>query len=257
MIDANCPYNCNSLHQILDRQQGHLVPCPHCADFAEDEVLMNENIYSKLGFPDSINLTAVIDPSNLVPPSELPFLKPGTVEDVVDFTHTVWGCLSQGVLPPRSCIIGLGIKGRYMNIAYPLLAAAYASGLATHPLITASRVSYLKLRDQVDEINELISTPVVVIVIEEGVTRSAVQVCKGLMQERALIGYPTIFVTTAPLNAVTVMIDLDPSAGSTLAFPSFVEYIQGTRDKYSRYTQGALGVENEYQDSDENSTESF
>ena len=244
MIDTNCPYNCNTSQLILDRKRSKLVPCPHCSKLAMDRVLEEEGFYKELGLSYDPNILPLVDKSILLGSQELEYLEPGSLDKVADKLKKVADTLRQGVLPDRSLLFSLGIRGRLMNAQYPLLSSAFLGGLKVHPLVSAQDLEIWKLREEIDQLDELYSSKVVVITIEEGASRAELQVCKGVMQVRASRGLPTIFVTTWSASSVATLVDSDDSAGMFLADPYIIQYSTENKDKYSKYVLGVLGLDN-------------
>lgn len=246
MIDKECPFHCNASNQVFDRQSRTWVVCPHCSDYAQHRVFTRDSdIYKDLGFSENLNITPTLDFDAILPDYEVSRITPESLEDVRTTCEELWSNLTQGILPSRSVCIGLGIKGRLHLLAYPLLATAYSAGLTCCPLLTATELMNAKLMENMELLDRVLTSQVAVLVVEEGSTRSGLHTVKGVMQTRALKGLPTIILTTWMINAVNVLLDKDPLSGNVLADPHMVLYKTGDQEKYSRYTMGILGLDNQ------------
>lgn len=245
MLDPNCPYRCNGQNRYLDRGTAQLVACPHCTEKAEEFVSEpSVEMYQHFGFPTNLNITQHLDIDLLFPDYELDRLTPQSVSDFKSFLESLWSNLKRGILPERSLCIGMGIKGRFSDLVFPLLAASYTSGLTTHPVVLSADLLRWKLEENMDALEEVHSAQTVIVFIEEGSTRVQLHAVKGLMQIRALRGLPTIIVTTWSVNSVNVLLDNDPHAGYSLAEPHFVIYKSSEYERYSAYSLGILGLNN-------------
>ena len=58
-----------------------------------------------------------------------------------------------------------------------------------------------------DEIDEFYANDLVVMLLNEGITKSVISSVKGLMQIRGLAGKPTVFVTTMERSRVESILD--------------------------------------------------
>lgn len=249
MVSENCPNQCNpTTHLFLNRATRELVPCPICKTTLRD-TLLTQDLSEELGIPDMKGYTGQLLLDKIIPAYEVSYLTPESYQGFCDYLQTLWGSLSQGILPSRSLALGLGMKGRVNQVAFPLLATSALAGLTVHPFISASEITALKLREDIEALEKLYSSQVLIVLLEEGASRAHLQVLKGVMQTRSIRSLPTIILTTWSVNSVATLIDSDPEVGYSLADPHFVQYLTShtTADqpsKYSQVTMGILGLPN-------------
>lgn len=245
MLSSDCPYKCNVDNEVLDPARGRMVPCPHCREVATKQVAEQEySVAEKLGFKNQPYLSPTLNKSQLVPEYELSYTVSGSYDKLFNDLKTLWGKLSQGELPRRSVCYGLGMKGRITRTAFALLHAAYSSGMNVHPLITGHELRNWDYYSP-EELSDAVNSKVVVVLLEEGITREGLRVAKGFMQSRASRGYPTIFITTCTINTLNTLVDSDELAGLEYAEPHFLEYPTTDQNKYSKFVMGILGDKNE------------
>lgn len=254
----DCPFNCSN-GKILDYDIHKLVSCPHCSsrreELAKDGLAENdagdiEPLHRLLGVNNKY-LEAKFVYDAVVPESERLFLEDESITRQKDLLEELYLGLSVGEKPDKSYCFGLGNKGRVDRLAYPLLAKAYLGGLSVARFISCAEYNRLYIAMS-SEIEAFMEKDIVLMLIPDGSSKADILSAKGLMQNRALNGKGTIFITTWSIEACSILLGYFGEETYFLASGSFVEYKVGKKKKHSTYINQLTGVENEvYMDDEE------
>lgn len=249
-----CPYNCNEMGNILDTNQGKMIPCPHCSEIKrkmikEGQVEVEDEEVSLplarvLGIEEEfLNEKFVYE--TVIPEGELLFIDDESVKKQKDVAEELYLGLSVGNLPSESLCFGISIKGRAERFAYPMLAKAYMSGLSVGRFISCTEFNRISL-DSKEDILEFYNVDYLMMLINEGCLQADLAAAKGLMQSRALKGKPTVFVTTWTVESCSLFLGYYNNDSKSLATPVFVEYKTSKKKGHSHYINKILGVENDF-----------
>lgn len=255
----DCPYNCSN-GQVMDYEIRKLIPCPYCSEkrkdlanqgLAENEQGDIEPLHRILGVNNKYLESKFIYDA-VVPEPEKLFLVDESISRQKDLLDEIYLGLTVGELPDKSYCFGLGNKGRVDRLVYPFLAKAYLAGLSVAKFISCGMYNRLHVAMS-DEISSYLERDLVIMLIQDGSSKSDILSAKGLMQERASYGKCTIFVTTWSIEACSMLLGYFGEETFYLASGSFVEY--KSSKKHSKYINQLTGVENDIyvEDEEENS----
>ncbi len=245
----DCPYHCTNGY-IFDYEISKKVLCPHCSKKRDD--LIHQGSLEVDGEVVQVDLPAMLGVKSkylssrlsydlVVPDSEKVFITDESLEFQKTCIEDLYLSLSLGKLPDSSYCFGLGVKGYIDALVYPLLAKAYSSGVSVAPFISCERYSYM-LNHREDAIREYLDADLAIMLISDGSSKAGVFSAKGFMQERAINGKPTVFVSTWQIEACSMLLGTVNHEGCFLAKPVFVHYKKSR--KKSNYINQLTGVDN-------------
>lgn len=235
--------------QVFNITTRKLEPCPECKLIRQEEVRENtakdtgQRLEDLLGFEGRL-LNSELEMASIIPEVERPFLEQESLEFVEEQVDKVFGCLVRGEAPSESVCFGLGIKGKFDRLVFPMMIRAYRQGLKVHRFLSV--LEYNRLVQQEDpEVSDIINADVVFLLINEGLSNAEISAAKGLMQIRGIRGKATIFVTTWLIQACSALLGTVGESELILAKPVFVEYRRKEGEKKeSGYIERLKGVEN-------------
>lgn len=249
-----CPYRCNDNGNILDTNQGKMIPCPYCSE--KKKAMMKDGLVEVEGEEVSLPLAQILGIENeflndrfvyssVIPEAELLFIDEESVEKQSEIAEELYLGLTIGNLPTESLCFGISIKGRAERFAYPMLAKAYMSGLSVGKFISCTEFNRISL-DAKEDIMDFYNVDFLMMLINEGCLQSDLASAKGLMQARALKGKPTVFVTTWTIESCSLFLGYWDNDSKSLATPVFVEYKTSKKKGHSHYINKIMGVENNF-----------
>lgn len=242
----DCPHGCNKQGQLFDRALGRFVSCPYCEGKRKEAIesgLIDEkeeslSIHEELGFSDKY-LTSYFDYDLLIPDMEKPLIDMESYEDVRSASETLRGILSRGELPTYSMCFGLARKGSCDRLAFPMLALAYERGLGSGKFIS-SRVYYSKYMQDKD-LQEYYDLDLLFVLVTSGSSYRELMCIRGLMEARAVVGKPTIFVTNNDIDECLLLLGSVDGGSYYLASPYFIERTK-TKDSHSYASDNLRGA---------------
>lgn len=255
-----CPYHCNDNGNILDTNQGKLIPCPYCSTKKQD--MIKEGLVEVEGEDFSLPLAKILGIENeflndrfvyssIIPEAELLFIDEESVKKQSEIAENLYLNLAIGNVPSESLCFGISIKGSAEKFAYPMLAKAYTSGLSVCRFISCTEFNRISL-DSNSDILDFYNADFVMMLINEGCLQADLASAKGLMQARALKGKPTVFVTTWTIESCSLFLGYWNNDSKSLATPVFVEYKSAKKKGHSHYINKIMGVDNTFVQSDSN-----
>lgn len=242
-----CKYNCSN-GRIFDTGTRSWVVCPECKDKKLKEVNNSDNLDNlKEDFGiDFEGLSGVLVPEAIIPENERNYIEPETFSNLKEGLMRIYARLNQGKGLKGSYCFGLGVKGRINELVFPLQKVAYTSGLTVSKFITAIGLSQMLLKQDIPD--DLFTSDLCIILINEGCSKADVSACKGVMQERASKGLSTVFVTTWSVEACSNLLGYEGDESLYLAKPVFIAYKYS--GKKSNYINNLFGVDNALPDID-------
>lgn len=237
--ENKCSYNCNN-GRIFDVRIKSWVACPECKGKKLKEFeIKEEEISEKLGV-DGSNLSGVLVTEAVIPSNERNYIEAESFENLDKNLKQIMSRLLQGKSIKESYCFGLGVKGRVKELVFPLQKTAYTSGLNVVRFVSAIGLSQMLLKQSLPE--NIFNGDLCIILINEGCSKADVSACKGIMQERAVNGLGTVFVTTWSVEACSNLLGYERDEDCYLAKPVFIRYKYS--EKHSNYINDLFGVEN-------------
>lgn len=233
-------HNCTN-GQVFDFATKSRIPCPVCrTDRAK--VVVDKSFYQEVGIVNNhLGRRFVWD--EVISPGEKAFLNIEQYKTVGDELTAIYEGLSAGNPPNYSAVAGLGYKGDIEKVAYPMLAAAYTSGLQIAPLTGVKRYNRESLEEGSDLVFQLEEAQFAIVVLTEGMSKAEIFAAKGLMQERGLRGWPTLFLTTWTIEGCSALLaEAGTDDSKLLAKSLFITYAKA--EKKSNYINNITGVQN-------------
>lgn len=247
----DCPYGCNAKGMLLDTNTGKFVQCPHCLKkkkemlamgYVEDDNSEQVNIQDAIGIRSEYLSTKFVYEA-VIPDGEKVFIDEESMKWQKEEADKLYLGLTVGDLPEENLCFGLSVKGRVDRFVYPMIAKAYLSSISVGKFTSCSEFYRMRLRNDKD-LDGLMTSDLVFMLIDDGVNFAEVSAAKGLMQNRGISGKPTIFVTTWDIESCSGLLG---EGSMMLAKPIFTRYKKGK--KHSTYINGLLGMENRSVDS--------
>lgn len=238
-MEEKCKYNCSN-GRIFDPNIQSWVVCPECKGKKMKELDEHPEKSQELFGISAEDLSGVLVPEAIIPRNERGYLEDESFKTLSDTLKEIYAKLNQGNSLKESYCFGLGVKGKVNELIYPLQKVGYSSGLSISKLVTAIGLSQMLLSQSIDE--DLFSSDLCIVLINEGCSKADVSACKGLMQERASRGLGTIFVTTWSVEACSNLLGYYEESDLYLAKPVFVKYKYS--EKKSNYINNLYGVDN-------------
>lgn len=254
---SDCPYNCNSKGKIVDPREHKWVDCPYCYDkrmqLAKEGVVEVDNgvemeISEALGIKNARFLSGRFVYRACIPEFETgedSCFEPETVELQEKEAKRLYEGLCAGELPEGSMLFGLGGSGRVDMFLFPMLVHAYKAGLT---VAWVESLSYDRMKSDRDyDVERLVDSDLLMVVLLDGDTLQQVLSVKGLMKMRALRYKPTVLVTTgSPLVYRKLLHGYNDPDLYELAKPVFliVKSRWGKSRNYGGYMNGILGLKN-------------
>lgn len=212
----DCPYGCNDKGMLLDESTRTFVKCPHCWEKRKElmrgsvddtgvENLDLAELRKKFG-SEGLYLSGEFSYDAIVVEGERLLLDAESLEYQEAEIKELLNCLKRSELPRCSYCFGIESRGRVDRLAFPILADAYKNGLSVCRFISANEYGRI-VNTLEDEIDEFYANDLVVMLLNEGITKSVISSVKGLMQIRGLAGKPTVFVTTMERSRVESILD--------------------------------------------------
>ena len=240
-----CSYNCNTEYKIFDPITRSMIPCPDCYN------KIREGLARGIAPADGGDLMAeyhlrhlTYTWEELVPKYSIPHLDPeklqdvkGTIQIVCDLLGEVGGSLD------RSYCFGITEKGYPERLAEPMIMRALHSGKSVAPLYTASDYNEMLIKGDVESSDALINSSVVVMIVDQGITKDGILAVKNLLERRGIRYRPTILITTWSMSALSMLLSWDGEGGSsfTQCEPHFLSYKNSTEGRKNWYMRGITG----------------
>ena len=245
-----CPHGCNKEGKLFDRALAKFLNCPYCEkkrkELADSGLVESESgeevsIQKELGFSD-LYLSTYFDFDLLISESERPLLDSASVQEVKESIDSLRGILSRGDLPSKSYCFGLARKGFVDKLAFPLLAAAYEKGIGKGKFLP-SRLYYSYYMQEKD-LQEYYDVDLLFVLINSGSSYKELMCIRGLMEARAVVGKPTIFVTNQDIDECLLLLGSVNEPSLYLASPYFMERIKtkGSHSYRSDSLRSGLGI---------------
>lgn len=241
--ENTCKYNCQN-GRLFDVRTKSWVVCPDCKDKKLKDVDKNDSIAREKFGVNAGNLSGVLVPEAIIPQAERVYIDEESFESFSSNLNEIYSRLNSGKGLKQSYCFGLGVKGKVTELVFPLQKIAYACGLGVSKFITAIGLSQMLLKQTVPD--DLYTSDLCIILINEGCSKADVGACKGVMQERASRGLGTVFVTTWSVEACSNLLTYELDVDMFLAKPVFVKYKYA--EKQSNYINGLFGVDNSLPD---------
>lgn len=238
--EKGCKFNCNN-GRIFDPKIQQWVLCPECKGEREQELVEpTEDVVEVLGFDPSL-FTGNYLPKTVLPLSEQQYIDEEAWKMFMEESENLFNTLLRGEVPGYSMCFGLKVKGNPELLINPMMMKGYQNGLSVGKLTTAISLERAILNQE--DISEVYSNDLQFILINEGSSRAAISVCKGVMQERAVRGRATIMVTTWDIEAISNLLSTYGTKSKYLAEPVFLKYKYNDK-KQSKYINDLYGQEN-------------
>lgn len=193
-----CPYGCNEKGMLLDVKLKEMVECPYCSkkrkEMVSESTEESEDVKKLMGFEDEF-LSGVFSVDGVIPEAEMERYNQDSVSMLDDFVKDIITRFRVGEPLEESVCLGIGEKGNFMKLAYPLSVEAYKAGYSVSRFIAANELAYI-INTLQDEIDSYYGDDLVIILLNDGITKSVLSSMKGIMQVRSINDKPTIFITT-------------------------------------------------------------
>lgn len=215
VTDEKCPYGC--VNGVIFHPRKHRSSaCPHCSQVRKDIVYNNsgfkseETIEKKLGIQE-----------RLVGKSEYSFdsifrinmdrFESASVSYVKGELDKLISDLSLGDLPKYSILFNLGDRVYEENFVNPILIRAYLAGINVTPLLSVYEISTLRRAvesqdyvnaDDCNKYSEYLNADLSVVTLDEGITKSGVDLVKGFVFARGRLRKPTVILTHSSLSDI-------------------------------------------------------
>lgn len=213
--DEKCPYGC--VNGIVFHPRRHVnIPCPHCSKVRKDVVYNNDNFSSEETIESRLGLQ-----ERVVGKSEYSFesifrvsldkFEQSSLTHVKDELDRLISDLSLGDLPKYSMLFNLGDKIYEENFVNPLLIRAYLAGISVTPLLSVYDIASLRRAVEsldygnVEESNlykDYLYSDLSLVTIDEGITKSGLDLIKGFVFARGRLRKPTVILTHSSMSEI-------------------------------------------------------
>ncbi len=221
----DCPNHCVSGY-LFDPYSHKKTLCPYCDELRRKQIQGavdvedNKDIYTKLNIRKSYT-GSFLSLDNVIPKESQGYLVETSLKAVWTELEGLGVKLTAAELPEHSLLFNLGFQAYCENAIYPLLLKAYRSGLSTLPLLTGYMINKAKKEFTMDKTpttlctyDEIVTYDVCIIHMESGCDYTEI---KGVMQQRALIGKPTILFNNNKDGNYGYLYDLGTPLSCSLA----------------------------------------
>lgn len=251
MSFEDCPYHCNN-GKLFDRNSRKEVPCPYCSkkrrELEKAGLMKTEkedpvSISEALGI-DCAYIKPVFNYDAVIPEVERAYLNEDIYKIQKEKMEELYNGLLIGKLPNHSMCFGLGVKGKVDLVAYPMLVKAYISGISVARFVDCNEYARKTYQMDFDFVDSLLSKDFAMMLIPEGSSSVGISAAKGFMQERALKGKPTVFLTTWSVEACSAFLGFYGDKSLFMASAYFIKYETHGDSRHSRYINHLTGVKN-------------
>lgn len=214
VYDKDCPYKCTK--GILFHPRSHRESvCPHCSKLRKDVVYSSdikdkESVESILGLQERVVGKAEYSFDALFRES-LDKFESVSLNSVRSSLDALVSDLSLGDLPKYSMLFNLGSRVFEENFTNPLLVRAYLAGIKVAPLLTVHHLAYLRRSVEsqdyatdeiVEKYNMFLDADLCVVVLDEGITKSGIDLVQGFVYARGRCRKPTVLLTHSSVSDI-------------------------------------------------------
>ena len=247
----DCPNHCNN-GKLFDRITRKFVICSYCAkkrlelekagkmQTDDGKVLeLSEVLGVKTNF-----LKPIFKYDSIIPSFEKEYMDKEILDLQKEKMEDLYNTLVLGKLPEYSMCFGVGLQGKVDLVAYPMLVKAYLSGLSVAKFISCGEYARKLYFVDYEFIESLINKDFAIMLVPAGSNRLELKTAQGFMQERALKGKPTIFLTTWSVEGCSDLLSFSDERSLFMATAYFVKYNLITDNRHTRYITNITGIEN-------------
>ena len=276
LTSEKCPYNC--VNGVIFHPRRHVeTQCPHCAEMRKSKVYSisasqvdDESIEKKLGIQERVCGKADYSFEALFREGIDKF-EPASVTAVKEELDRLVSNLSLNELPSYSMMFNLGSRVFEENFVNPLLVRGYLAGLNVAPLLTVHKIAELRYKsesqdysisDARDAYSALLEADLCVVALDEGITRSGIDLVKGFVYARGREHKPSVLLTHSSvkelfMNFATEDTDFDycvpklvqvryKKKGTFRSDESLASDVVSTDVQYSRSSFSALSASRDF-----------
>lgn len=188
---------------VFDRNLKQKVPCEICkrerAEYAHKGLVQLTNgdlisVYDYLGSKE-YGLSERYSDEYIIGKADLYYLEPTTVQAFNKGLDIYLSYLLKGQIPKYSVMLYAGRHARLDALAVNILLSAYKGGLTIAPIVTYAKLLGKGLDPRVSNEEDLyLDSDVCVAILTSGISNIGSMLFRGLMQERAVRGKPTILL---------------------------------------------------------------
>lgn len=224
VYDKDCPYHCTRGIIFHPRQHRESV-CPHCSQLRKDVVYSSETLTGKetaesvLGLQERVVGKAEYSFDSLFRESLEKFESTSLSQVRAELDGLV-SSLSLGDLPKHSMLFNLGSRVFEENFTNPILIRAYLAGLKVAPLLSVHTIAQLRRNvesqdyatdDSIEKYNSYLEADLCVIVLDEGITKSGIDLVEGFVYARGRGRKPTVLLTHSSVRDIMYNFATDDS----------------------------------------------
>ena len=215
VYDKDCPYHCTK--GILYHPRLHTESvCPYCSKLRQDNVYASkissstESVEKLLGIQERVVGKAEYSFDTIFR-GGIDKMEPTSLSEVRGELDKLVSDLSLGELPSYSILFNLGPRVFEDNFVNPILIRAYLAGINVAPLLTVHSIASLRRNvesveyvdeDAVKKYDEYINADLCVVVLDEGITRSGLDLVKGFVYARGRLRKATVLLTHSTLGDI-------------------------------------------------------
>lgn len=215
VFDKDCPYRCSK--GILFHPRSHQESvCPHCSKLRKDVVYSTdiskdkESVETLLGLQERVVGKAEYSFEALFREG-LDKFESASLNSVKSDLDKLVSDLSLGDLPKYSMLFNLGSRVFEENFTNPLLVRAYLAGLKVAPLLTVHTIAKLRrsvesqdyaTEDLMEKYTMFLEADICVVVLDEGITKSGIDLVQGFVYARGRDRKPTVLLTHSSVSDI-------------------------------------------------------